>query len=204
MRLLLLAAAVFSCLFSAPAAAEMKFMGKTTEQLVTEDFVAKIREWIEAPVVRMAVESQNERLGDMSQDEIDALDQQWRAETEAEKQPLIASVLFNPLSTYLTRIGMDSIGLFTEIIVTDKNGLNVGQSGITGDFWQGDEAKYLKTYAVGPNQIFIDDPEVHSELALWRAQVNMTIHNDAGEPIGAATVEVNMTELARRRAFVGG
>jgi hypothetical protein len=81
----------------------------------------------------------------------------------------------------------------------DQNGLNVGQSSITKDFWQGDEAKFQKTFQVSKDAIFIDDPEWDDEAKIWRAQVNFTLTDPSGAtPIGAATVELNLTELARR------
>jgi hypothetical protein len=41
---------------------------------------------------------------DFDQDQVDALDKQWRAERKTNDQPLITAVLSNPLSTYLLRI----------------------------------------------------------------------------------------------------
>jgi hypothetical protein len=89
--------------------------------------------------------------------------------------------------------------LYAEIFVMDHNGLNVGQSSITGDFWQGDEAKFQKTYDVSSDALFIDEPEWDDENKIWRGQVSFTI-TDNGESIGAVTMEVNLTELQRRVA----
>ncbi len=82
----------------------------------------------------------------------------------------------------------------------DDKGLNVGQSAITSDYWQGDEAKFKKTYPAGQNAVFIDAPEYREGSDTWHAQLNLTVHGQDGAAIGAATVEVNLTELARRRA----
>ena len=130
---------------------------------------------------------------------IDALDKQWRAEREVEDQPLITAVLSSPLSNYLTRIQARSRGLYTEIFVMDAQGLNAGQSSITSDFWQGDEAKWQKTFQVGPDAIFIDEIEINDETGTENAQVNMSIAQD-GKVVGAITVEINITELRRRYA----
>jgi hypothetical protein len=81
----------------------------------------------------------------------------------------------------------------------DANGLNVGQSSITGDYWQGDEAKFQKTFPNGADAVFIDEPEWDDDNKIWRAQMNMSIADpDNGKTIGAATVEFNLTELQRR------
>src|SRR3546814_13418213 len=103
----------------------------------------------------MTLEASNARYLGLDQAGIQALDQQWVAEREVEDQPLITAVLSSPLSSYLTRIQADSQGLFTAIFVMDRSGLNAGQSAITSDFWQGDEAKFQKTFRVGPDAISI-------------------------------------------------
>lgn len=162
--------------------------------------VAEIRDWLSNPVVEMSILAQNRKYSDINQEQVDALDKQWRAEREAEDQPLIAAILSNPLSNYLTQIQAASGGLFTEIFVMDAKGLNVGQSAITGDFWQGDEGKFKKTYPLGHDAIFVDDAELHDGTGTWRAQVNLTLSNKDRQPIGAVTVEYNLTELDRRRS----
>jgi len=149
------------------------------------------------PIVAFAIEAQNVRYTGLAQAEIEALDAQWRKEHETESQPLISAILSNPVSSYLTRVQAQSIGLYTEIFVMDDHGLNVGQSNISSDFWQGDEAKWQKTFQVGPRAIFIDEPEFRDDVGIWVVQVNLAI-GSADAAIGAATFEVNLTELRRR------
>ncbi len=110
--------------------------------------IAAIHKWIDVEIVRVSIKAQNKRLGRLAQDKIDALDKQWIKERLIEDQPLIAATLSNPLSVYLNRIQGKSLGLYAEIFVMDQNGLNVGQSSITTDFWQGDEDKFQQTYDI--------------------------------------------------------
>jgi len=163
--------------------------------------LADIARILGEPIVAYTVLAQNVRYADLAQSQIDALDTKWRAEHELAEQPLISAVLSNPTSTYLTRVQAQAIGLYTEIFVMDDNGLNVGQSNISSDFWQGDEAKFQQTYDQGAGTVFVDEPEFRDDIGVWAVQVNVTIDSD-GAPIGAATFEVNLTELARRRAVV--
>jgi hypothetical protein len=87
------------------------------------------------------------------------------------------------------------------MFVMDEKGLNVGQSSVTSDYWQGDEGKYQKTFQVGANAVFIDEAEFNDDTKTWRAQLNFTVVDPAsGKPIGAATIEMNLTELERRLA----
>jgi hypothetical protein len=165
---------------------------------VTEEVMNELKDLIQKPVVLLSVSKQNEKYSSLSQREINSLDSQWRNERGSNDQPLIAPTLNNPLSTYLTQIQAGSLGLYTEMFVVDSKGLNVGQSAITSDFWQGDEAKYQKTYPLGRGAVFLDEPEFHEDSKTWRVQFNMTVSDESGRAIGASTVEMNLTELERR------
>jgi len=168
--------------------------------LITPEIIDSVGEWLSNPIVALSVNAQNNLRGSLGQSEIDALDAQWREEREADDKPLISATLSAPLSIYLLRVQAGSLGLYPEIFVMDANGLNVGQSSITSDYWQGDEDKFQKTFPNGADTVFIDAPEWDEDRNIWRAQLNLTVTDPAtGKPIGAATVEFNLTELMRRQ-----
>lgn len=167
--------------------------------LITPAVIESVREALDNPIVPLSIKAQNGKRGTISQAEIDTLDKQWVDERKASDKPLIAATLSAPLSTYLLRMQAGSLGLYAEIFVMDANGLNVGQSSITSDYWQGDEAKFQKTFPLGADAIFIDEAEWNEELKVWLSQLNVTIADpESGKPIGAATIEINLTELERR------
>lgn len=183
-----------SAVFAQETPAEMK-------SLITAEVIEEIKGWAKSDVVRLSVDAQNQQRGRLSEAEIEALDKQWCDERDGESKPLIAATISSPLSSFLLRRQARSAGLYTEIFVVDANGLNVGQSSITDDYWQGDEAKFQKTFSVGPGAIFIDEPEYDRALNIWKSQVSMTLTDQSeSEAIGAMTVEINLTELSRRRA----
>ena len=191
--------ATLACL--APSTLHAEPQAPDPKALMTPEFISSVREWLANPIVNLSIHTQNDLRGALPQDEIDALDKQWRAERESEDKPLISATLSAPLSIYLLRVQAMSTGLFTETFVMDANGLNVGQSAITGDYWQGDEAKFQKTFPIAADAVFIDEAEWDEERKIWRAQLNMTIADDkTSKAIGAATIEVNLTELQRRSA----
>jgi hypothetical protein len=167
--------------------------------IVKPEFVATLRQQLQQPVTILSVTSSNKRHEGVQQAEIDKFDEAWKSEAKSDDQPLIAEILSSPLSSYLLYTQAKSAGLFTEIFIMDKFGLNVGQSSVTSDYWQGDEDKFQKTFQVGPDAVFIDEPEYHDETKTWRVQVNLTIVDPASKAaIGAATAEINLTELQRR------
>jgi hypothetical protein len=169
--------------------------------LITPEVIAAAKKLLVQPVTVISIGASNDGHAKIDQAGIDALDNTWKAESKTEKQPLIAEMLSSPLSNYLLYLQAQSAGLYVEMFVMDDKGLNVGQSSVTSDYWQGDEAKYQKTFQVGADATFIDEAEFHDETKTWRAQLNFTVVDpDSGKPIGAATVEMNLTELERRQA----
>lgn len=199
------AACLAAALVLAPLPAAAQGVAPNAQALIDAALIEEVRSWLETDLVRLSVETQNARRAGLDQAGIDALDRQWRAEREAADKPLIAATLSSPLSVYLTRVQAGALGLYVEVFVTDEYGMNVGQSAITSDYWQGDEAKFQETFPKGPRAVFIDEPEWDEELKIWRAQLNLSLSDTSGaRAIGAATVEINLTELMRRTAVVGG
>lgn len=153
-----------------------------------------LREWMKDPVVVEAVKAQNAKHAGLTQDKIDALDKQWRSETKAAAKPLINEVMGNTLSAFLKKKEAEGKGLVTEIFVMDNKGLNVGQSDVTSDYWQGDEAKWQKTFSVGPAAVFVDKVEKDESTQKFQTQVSISIV-DGGAVIGAVTVGLDVEML---------
>ncbi len=155
-----------------------------------------IKEWAQSSEVISAIKAQNKTSEGLDQGNIDALDKQWRAETKGSDKPMINGVLGNSLSAYLKGVKEKSEGLYTEIFVMDMKGLNVGQSDVTSDYWQGDEGKFQKTYGAGPDGMLIDDVEFDDSSQTYQSQVSVSIVDPASNAvIGAVTVGVNVEGL---------
>jgi hypothetical protein len=158
--------------------------------------VPEVQSWMANPMVISAVKAQNQSHSGLTQSEIDKMDKQWRSETSAGGGALIRKVLGNELSKYLGGVKSDGRGVFTEIFVMDNKGLNVGQSDVTSDYWQGDEAKWKKTFLAGPDGLFIGEVEQDESTQAFQSQLSMSIVDPAtGEVIGAITVGVNVDTL---------
>jgi len=157
-----------------------------------------IQAWLSSPSVIDAVKAQNTAHSDLTETKIVALDKQWRAETNASSRPMINEVLANSLSTFLKGKKDGSEGLFTEIFVMDNKGLNVGQSDITSDYWQGDEAKWKKTYSVGADALHIGKVKEDGSTQTFQSQVSLPVVDPKdGSVIGAITVGVNVEMLGQ-------
>ena len=166
------------------------------KQAILDQVVPKVRAFLTDNRVADAIIAQNNRNAGMSQARVDDLDKQWRAEVAGSGGKLTKAVLGNELSAYLATIQESSQGLFAEIFVMDDKGLNVGQSGLTSDYWQGDEAKWQETYSKGPNAMLIDDVEFDESTQTFQSQLSLPVVDPAtGYVIGAITVGVNMDVL---------
>ncbi len=149
-------------------------------------YESAISTWVNDPIVIDAIKAQNEKHASLAQTDIDTLDKSWRADDAA----IINPILNNDLSTYLKGIVEDGNGLYSEIIIMDNKGLNVGQSAKTSDFWQGDEAKFTESYSKGAGTIHLSDVEFDESSQTYQVQLSITI-SDGGAPIGAATIGID-------------
>lgn len=162
------------------------------QRLITD----KIEPWLADETVLSAVRAQNANHAGMDSEQITALDTQWRDEAAAGSGPLIDTVLGNDLSAFLIEKKDALNGVVSEIFVMDNVGLNVGQSDITSDYWQGDEEKWQKTFAVGPGATFVDEVDFDDSAESFLSQASVTIVDpNTGEAIGAITVGINVEKL---------
>lgn len=172
--------------------------------LAEDEYVAAARAYVEQHVVPFlseavvvdAINAQNAKFAGLQQADVDALDQKWRAEVEAGDKPMIDEALASPLSKFLVEQREKSEGVITELFVTDGKGLNVGQSDPTSDYWQGDEAKWQKSFQAGPGTVFVDEVEKDESTQQLQTQVSATIVDPkTGAAIGAITVGLNVEGL---------
>lgn len=195
MKTKLFASAVF-------AAATIAFAPATVQ--AEEAHVAPVKEfisqnveaWLTDPVVVGAIKEQNAKTAGLDDAAIDKLDKEWRAQATAADKPFVNEVLAREISKFLMAKKESSQGMITEMFVMDAKGLNVGQSDVTSDYWQGDEAKWQKSYAAGAGAMFVDGVEEDESTQALQSQASVTISDpETGEPIGAITVGINLDML---------
>ena len=76
-----------------------------------------------------------------------------------------------------------------EIFIMDNQGANVAMTDKTGDYWQGDEAKFQKSFANGKGAIFVDEVEFDKDFGTDLLQISVPVMYK-GEAIGAITFGV--------------
>ena len=190
LRTFLLTAVAAVALTSAAQAddAEIKAKAQTFAQ-------SEIKKWAADPDIVAAITAANTERAGYDQAKIDELDKQWKAEVGAAAHPLIDATAANPASAKLKAICEGQGGLVTEAFVMDAKGMNVGMCDPTSDYWQGDEAKWQKTYSAGPDAVFVDDVEQDESTQKFQVQTSITVVDASGKAIGAMTVGLDAESL---------
>ncbi|EHK55083.1 hypothetical protein [Allomesorhizobium alhagi] len=164
-----------------------------------------------------AIVASTEKHRRLGYDETNILDGQWRvAKSGVEKEAKAASTLKelagdksieehvkageelikaareNDASKWLIKLqeGAQPAGAVTEVFVMDGWGWNVAQTGGTSDFYQGDEGKWQKTFALNDIEIL----DIVEEDGIRYAQISLPI-KDGDKNIGAVTVGVDVDKV---------
>lgn len=138
------------------------------------------------PVIVGAVKKQNS-LG-KTLDEIKASDKKWQ--DTAGVDALMQSLMDSECGRHLTSI-LESTNYLAEIFVMDNQGANVAMTGKTSDYWQGDEAKFQKSFADENGAVFVDEVEFDDSSQAYLVQISVPVM-DAGKAIGAITFGVDV------------
>lgn len=190
--------------FAATAAAVFAAIATITTPAFSSEYEPALRAlaeeqlmgWMQNEELTAAIIAQNAEHAGLSDADIEALDQDWRAGVDGGATGLIDEVLSRPSSQHLQSIQEESAGLVTEVFVMDNRGLNVAQSGITSDYWQGDEAKWQKTYSMGSGAMHFGDVEFDESTQTYQTQLSMAVTDPAtNEVIGAVTFGIDVGYL---------
>ena len=140
-------------------------------------------------VIVAAVKAENDK--GQSLDQIKTRDGQWRATAGIADD--MQALMDSPCGQHLRGIQKD-MSYIAEIFVMDHLGANVAMTDKTSDYWQGDEAKFQKSFANGAGAIFVDEVEFDDSAQAYLVQVSVPVM-DGGKAIGAITFGINVDKL---------
>jgi hypothetical protein len=89
---------------------------------------------------------------------------------------------------------LESRKYIMEIFVMDNQGANVCMTDKTGDYWQGDEGKWVNSFNGGIGSVFVDEVEMDDATRAEVSQVSIPVM-DKGMAIGAMTIGVYVGQL---------
>ena len=147
----------------------------------------KLQAWTSDKVLVNAAAAQNAQHLTMT--EIERRDKEWMA---GRADALVKQMLSGPCADRLRQL--TSTGPYGETFVMDNQGALVCTNVKTSDYWQGDEAKWQKSFDGGKGAVFIDRPRMDESAKEHLAQISLPIRDAAGHVIGAITVGVKLDQ----------
>lgn len=141
------------------------------------------------PSLIAAVKAQNNQKMDLT--EIKSRDEKWRKTDGLDD--FMKSLLENDAAKALYEIE-SSKPYYLEIFLMDNQGANVAMTNKTGDYWQGDEAKWKESFKAGKGDIHFGDVEFDESAQAYLVQVSVPVM-DGPTAIGALTIGINLDEF---------
>ncbi len=155
-------------------------------QMIKDMAATKLAAFGKDAVIVDAVKAENAKgktLADIKQ-----MDQKWR--DTAGYADYMKTMMATECSRYLQKI-MKSAPYYSEIFVMDNQGANVAMTDKTSDYWQGDEAKFQKSFNNGAGALFVDDVEFDDSSQAYLVQVSVPVM-DGEKAIGAITFGIDV------------
>jgi hypothetical protein len=154
-----------------------------------QGMMEQLRTIARAPEVLEAVRGQNARK--LTPRSIQKLDAEWMA--SAGVSAFMRPYLENPCADFL-RKAQQHLPAMADAFVMDNQGALVAATQRTSDYWQGDEAKWRRSFAGGAGSEFIDRPDFDESLQAYAVQVSLPVM-DGGKAIGAVTFSLSLDAL---------
>lgn len=141
------------------------------------------------PVIVEAVKAENAK--GKSLDDIKAMDEKWKG--AAGVTDYMQALMDSPCGKHIRDL-QKSQPYFAEIFVMDNQGANVAMTDKTSDYWQGDEAKFQKSFNNGAGAVFVDDVEFDDSAQAYLVQVSVPV-KDGDKAIGAITFGIDVEKV---------
>lgn len=141
------------------------------------------------PVIVAAVKAENSKQKTLVQ--IKEMDEKWKA--HAGIADYMQAIMDSECGKHLRNI-QNSAPYYAEIFVMDNQGANVAMTDKTSDYWQGDEAKFKKSFADGQGSVFVDEVEFDDSTQTYLVQVSVPV-KDGGKVIGAITFGIDVDKI---------
>jgi hypothetical protein len=122
--------------------------------------------------------------------DIKKIDEEWQRNP---RYPLRKALTSGPCADRLRKLVQDD-PIVVEAFLMDERGGLVCSTTETSDYWQGDEAKWQKTYRDGM-QVFVDEPALDTSTGTFAVQLSRRVNDDKGK-IGALTLTLKIPRSA--------
>ncbi|HMB24357.1 MAG TPA: GAF domain-containing protein, partial [Anaerolineales bacterium] len=110
----------------------------------------------------------------LSKAEIETLDKQWKSEDKDSDNPLVTSVLYN-YNASLLRQFQEIYPEHVELILTDKQGVNLSATNRTSDYYQADEEWWQIAFNEG---MYVSQPNYDESTKTTAMIIAIAIHEE--------------------------
>jgi len=141
------------------------------------------------PVIVKAIKAENAKGKTLEQ--IKSMDKKWKG--HAGIADYMQTMLDSECGKHLASI-QNSAPYYAEVFVMDNQGANVAMTDKTSDYWQGDEAKFKKSYNGGAGAVFVDEVEFDDSTQAYLVQVSVPV-KDGDTVIGAITFGIDVDKI---------
>jgi hypothetical protein len=163
--------------------------GEKAPQAVVDFAQTELTRFSTDPVVVDAVKAQNAK--GISLDEIKKQDEKWKA--DAGVAPYMKALMDSPCGKHL-RAYQDANPQIVEMFLTDNQGANVALTEKTSDYWQGDEAKFIKSFQGGQGTLFLSEIDFDDSTQTYLVQASIPVQ-DGGQTIGVLVIGIDLDKL---------
>lgn len=143
-------------------------------------------------LIRLVRES-NQNNSNLSNSAINRLDERWQR-TEG-IDDFIKPFITNETALFLVAF-QDENDVFSEIFVTDKKGLIIGETNKTSDYYQADEEWWIQTFNEGKGKDFFGEIEYDESSRSEAIPIYVPVLDpDSGEAIGVIKAVCDITAI---------
>jgi len=162
---------------------------ETPIQKVTNYANTKLIQYAADKIVVDAVKAENAK--GKSLDQIKKIDDKWLG--TAGVDDFMKGMMTSAAGKYLIEL-RDKYPFLREIFLVDNQGANVAMSEKTSDYWQGDEAKFKKSFDSGVGTVFVDDVKFDRSTKAFLAHVSVPVI-EGDKAIGVLIFGVDMDKF---------
>lgn len=177
-----------------PLSFAQEAMSQAQLQEVIKDKIAGVKKMSSHSLIVKAVKEQNAK--NVSLAEIKKIDTEWKASKDL--TPFKTSLQKIPVGYYLKRKVELNKSIYSEAFLTDNQGANVTAFPATSDYWQGDEAKWSKSFNGGDGKFYIGEVELDESSGSYATQISAPVISD-GVTIGVLVIGIKLSYIEARK-----
>ena len=167
----------------------MVFAGEKAPQKVVDLSNSTLAKLGTDPLIVKAVKAENAKGKTLNQ--IQEMDKKWKA--HAGIADYMQAMMDSECGKHLRNV-QNSAPYYAEIFVMDNQGANIAMTNKTSDYWQGDEAKFKKSYKGGTGSVFVDEVKFDDSTQAYLVQVSVAV-KDGDKVIGAITFGIDVDKI---------